>query len=239
MDWFAPIDAYCERLGPGFAAEPLNAATNVAFLMGAAVAWRYWRARPDRDGITFAFILLVAVIGVGSFLFHTFANGWSLLADVIPIAVFIYGFFALALFRFVGLRPALAVTGTIGFAVAAQIVERLTGPVLGSSASYLPAVLALGGIGGVLRARRHGAGRWLLAAAAVFVLSLTFRTLDAPLCDAHPLGLHFLWHVLNAATLTLCLLAAIRYPAGPAGPRPAGSKGVRPAATASNPAGRL
>ncbi|WP_294642622.1 hypothetical protein [uncultured Aureimonas sp.] len=230
MDWFAPIDAYCERLGPGLSAEPLNAATNLAFLLGAAVAWRHWRTRPDRDGITLAFILLVAVIGVGSFLFHTFANGWSLLADVIPIAVFIYGFFALALFRFIGLRPALAVAGTIGFAVAAQVVERLAGPVLGSSASYLPALLALGGIGGVLLARRHGAGRWLLAAAAVFVLSLTFRTLDTPLCAGLPFGTHFLWHVLNAVTLTLCLMAAIRFPAD--------SAVIRPAASARRPARR-
>ncbi|KQQ80685.1 ceramidase domain-containing protein [Aureimonas sp. Leaf324] len=229
MDWFAPIDAYCERLGPDFWAEPLNAVTNLAFLLGAAVAWRAWRRAPRRDGITFAFILLVAVIGVGSLLFHTFANGWSLLADVIPIAVFIYGFFALALFRFVGLRPALSVAGTIGFAVAAQVVERLAGPVLGSSASYLPALLALGGIGGVLLGRRHGADRWLLTAAAVFVLSLTFRTLDAPLCEAHPLGTHFLWHVLNALTLTLCLLAAIRYPAGSEGLRPTAPAGPRPA----------
>ncbi|MBB3936725.1 ceramidase domain-containing protein [Aureimonas phyllosphaerae] len=238
MDWFAPIDAYCERLGPGVWAEPLNAATNLAFLLGAAVAWQAWRRASRRDGVTLAFILLVAVIGLGSFLFHTLANGWSLLADVIPIAVFIYGFFALALFRFVGLRPALAVTGTIGFAVAAQVVERMAGPVLGSSASYLPALLALGGIGGVLLARRHGAGRWLLGAAAVFVLSLTFRTLDAPLCDAHPLGTHFLWHVLNAATLTLCLLAAIRYPAESEGLRPAGPAGPRTTGSASDPVRR-
>jgi hypothetical protein len=28
---FDPIDAYCERLGPGLWAEPLNALTNLAF----------------------------------------------------------------------------------------------------------------------------------------------------------------------------------------------------------------
>ena len=35
MDWSAPIDAYCERLGPQFWAEPVNAATNGAFLIAA------------------------------------------------------------------------------------------------------------------------------------------------------------------------------------------------------------
>jgi hypothetical protein len=214
MDWFAPIDAYCERLDAAFWAEPVNAITNVAFPIGAAFALAQWRRSPARDGITLAFILLVAVIGAGSFLFHTFANGWSVLADVLPIAVFIYGFFALALFRFVGLRPAAAIAGTISFAVAGQVVERLAAPLLGSSASYLPALLALAGIGALLRLRGHGAGRWLLLAAGTFTLSLTFRTLDGPLCPTWGLGTHFLWHMLNALTLTLCLLAAIRYPRG-------------------------
>ncbi|RIY02553.1 hypothetical protein D3218_04060 [Aureimonas flava] len=212
MDWFAPIDAYCERLGPGVWAEPANAITNLAFVLGAAVALAEWRRAPGRDGVSLAFVLLVAVIGLGSFLFHTLANGWTLLADVLPIAVFIYGYFALALFRFLRLRPAAAIAGTIGFAVAGQVVERLAAPVLGSSASYLPALLALGGMGALLAGRGHGAGRPLLLAAAVFALSLTFRTLDVPLCPTFALGTHFLWHVLNAATLTLCLLAAIRHP---------------------------
>ena len=37
--------------------------------------------------------------------------------------------------------------------------------------------------------------------AAILVVSLTFRTLDGPLCAAVPLGTHFLWHILNAVML--------------------------------------
>jgi hypothetical protein len=32
-------------------------------------------------------------------------------------------------------------------------------------------------------------------------LSLAMRILDTPLCDAVPIGTHFLWHVLNAIML--------------------------------------
>jgi len=32
------MDAYCERLGPGLFAEPLNALTNVSFLLAAWAA---------------------------------------------------------------------------------------------------------------------------------------------------------------------------------------------------------
>ena len=41
--WLTPIDSYCERLGPGFWAEPLNAAKNGAFLAAALYALVLWR----------------------------------------------------------------------------------------------------------------------------------------------------------------------------------------------------
>ncbi|SDT92452.1 hypothetical protein SAMN05428979_0445 [Stappia sp. ES.058] len=33
MDWTASVDAYCERVGTAFWAEPVNALTNAAFLV--------------------------------------------------------------------------------------------------------------------------------------------------------------------------------------------------------------
>ena len=33
MDWSTPVDLYCERLGPSFWAEPVNAFSNAAFLI--------------------------------------------------------------------------------------------------------------------------------------------------------------------------------------------------------------
>ena len=37
------IDLYCEREGPGLAAEPINALTNLAFLVAAWATWRLMR----------------------------------------------------------------------------------------------------------------------------------------------------------------------------------------------------
>jgi hypothetical protein len=223
MSWTSPIDAYCERIGPGLWAEPLNAATNLAFIAAALFAFRLWR-RADaiarerhrrRDHASLALVLLVGVIGIGSFLFHTFADRWSMLADVVPIGIFIYAALALVLRRLAGLSRAKALLGTLLFAVASVVVERIGEPVLGASAAYLPALLALLGIGGWLVAAQRPQGRLVFAAGCVFALSLTLRTLDGPLCGAWPAGTHFLWHVFNAATLGILLVAAIRE-----GPRP-------------------
>ena len=37
---FETIDNYCERIGDGFWAEPLNAITNLAFILAAFFSWR-------------------------------------------------------------------------------------------------------------------------------------------------------------------------------------------------------
>ncbi|MCQ8782264.1 ceramidase domain-containing protein [Mangrovibrevibacter kandeliae] len=208
MDWTAPVDGYCERLGPGFWAEPANAVSNAAFLLVALVAYLRWRElRADR--LTLGFILLVGVIGIGSFLFHTIAERWASLADVLPIAVFIYAYFALALGRFLRLGRLHCLVGTALFFVASLAAGPLLGPLAGSSAGYVPGLLAMLGIGGWLALRRRAPGRTVLAAGGVFCVSITFRMADLPLCDAWPLGTHVLWHILNALTLGLLLAAAL------------------------------
>ena len=209
MDWTAPIDLYCERLGPGFSAEPLNAISNVAFLLAAGFGYAALRRSGRSDPPVLALILMVAIIGVGSFLFHVFANGWSIIADVLPITVFVYGYLALALRRFFAL-PWPATTGALAiFAALSFPVEATLRPLIGGSAAYAPPLAAMAFLGAALVTRRHRAGPPLLAASAIFLVSLAFRTLDAPLCPSWPIGTHFLWHLLNAVTLAILLLAAI------------------------------
>lgn len=225
MAWTEPIDGYCERLGPAFWAEPANAVSNLAFFAAAFLAFAAWRkaaakrgGQGRRDVASLLLILLVAVIGTGSFLFHTLANRWSSLADVIPIAIFIYGYFGLALYRFVGLGRILAAVGMLIFIGLSPAVETLAEPILGSSAGYAPALLALYGIGLWLLGSGRAPARLVLAAGLVFTVSLGLRMADAPLCEALPIGTHFLWHILNAATLGLLLLASIRQGVRQGGP---------------------
>ena len=48
--WRSHLDLYCERLGPGFWAEPLNAVSNAAFILAAAYGFVLWRRRARRIG---------------------------------------------------------------------------------------------------------------------------------------------------------------------------------------------
>ena len=89
MDWSTPVSQYCERTDASFWAEPLNAATNAAFLIAAAAAFLTWRRAGRRDLPVLALIVVVVAVGLGSFTFHTVATRGAALADIIPIAIFI------------------------------------------------------------------------------------------------------------------------------------------------------
>ncbi len=214
-----PIDAYCERTDASFWSEPINAVTNVAFLIAALIGWRAARRSGQADGAMLLLVMLTACIGIGSFLFHTVATRWAALADVLPIILFIASYLVLAMQRFFGLGWWLALIIAVGLVLAIMTVSIAIPPevknAVGGSTGYVPALGFLAVCGGLLAARDHAAGRALLLASGLFVLSLTFRSLDTLVCDSVPLGTHFLWHLLNGAVLAILLVAMARHGAVP------------------------
>ena len=236
MDRVGKIFAYCERgLDASFWAEPFNALSNLAFILAALFAARELMARPRAEPKLFrwALVFLVLVIGTGSFLFHTYATPWAATADVAPIGVFMLAYLAYALYRFAGVPGWLIVPALGGFAWfvqqamqlqcwRGQIGIPLLAPIfentncLNGSVGYLPALGLMLLIGFWLSTRRHEAAPYILGASLVFMLSVTFRTMDRLWCrdvaiGSYQIGTHFLWHLLNGATLYLLLLAAIRH----------------------------
>lgn len=199
---------YCERLSPAFWAEPANAVSNFAFVIAAASAFLLWRRRGGADYPALALIIVTASVGIGSFIFHTVATRGAMLLDVVPIALFIYGYFLLALRRYFRLPMALATALTIAFAAGAFFANTIEA--LNGSVGYLPALVALSIFAALLWSRGERAtARSLGAAALLFAISLVFRTIDRAICPAFPLGAHVLWHMLNACVLWLLLRAAI------------------------------
>ncbi len=206
--WSTPIDQYCERLDPSFWAEPVNALTNVAFIAAAVMALVDWRRGGSNDRAVLALIIVVFAIGFGSFAFHTLATRGARLLDVIPIGVFIYGYFLLALRRMLGVPWVYSIVLLIAFmALSNGLAIVVPREVLNGSTGYFPALGALLVFGWLVR--DSAAGRAMLIAAAIFIVSLALRIVDLDICDAIPLGTHFLWHVLNAVLLYLLLRGAL------------------------------
>ena len=223
MNWTAYIDNYCERLLPGFWDEPLNAISNGAFWLAAWVVWRGWRdwqrakvanlpIHSKADGWDIqSLLVMVLLIGLGSFAFHTFATRWAGALDVLFIAVYLHFYLAVYLHRALRWRWALAWLGVPLFLLLSQGLSvgwRQAMP--GSSAGYLSAwtVLLLLCVHSAIK--KLESTRALTLAAVGFAVSLSLRQLDMPLCSDWRWGTHFAWHLLNAATLGLTTWAMVR-----------------------------
>lgn len=227
MNWFYPIDLYCERTAAAIWGEPINAASNLAFI--AAAGWAVWSM--PRLKVTSPLLVtctaLCFLVGIGSFLFHTFANAWSEQADVIPIWTFValYIVTAVSIFGQVDLgRPAsyAVIAAAFGLSALWIAVGGVTTDVAGLGASadpfngsqqYLPALAGLLAFVFFAHRRRVTERRLIDAAALVFALSLAARSVDLRLCALVPFGTHFLWHILNATMMGLLLQAAISHAA--------------------------
>ena len=195
---------YCERLGNGFWAEPINALTNAAFVVAALLLLRLVRHR-QQDEVPwdlYILVLLIACVGLGSFFWHTFATRWSELADKLPIFAFMIVFFSSYMARILRLS-----WGFIAFWLALFLVlnvavkQLLPAGLFNGSVMYLPALLALLMLAFASAWQRLPGARVMFALIALFCVAVTFRSVDQLVCDSFSLGTHFAWHLINAVML--------------------------------------
>jgi len=207
MDFSAQIDNYCERLGPGFWGEPINAITNLAFFM--AAIYVFPRVRDDRGAVVLVVVLMM--IGLGSGLFHTLATGWASLADSLSILFFILIYLFLATQRVLKRDRAIALLAVVAFIPYAIVVERVINAMFGSlngSVAYLPVLILMVIYGALAKEAEARSGLWV--GAGILGVSLFFRSIDEAVCSSLPFGTHFLWHILNAVVLGWLILALHR-----------------------------
>lgn len=229
---------YCERsTSVALLAEPFNAASNAAFLLAALAALWLLLRRPkeDRSADHYLLIVLVFLIGLGSLSFHLLATQTAearryhsdrriharlprLRAEPLPgHAARLDRAHADRLYRNRGSDHAAQMLGR------RDRIPRRKRDRCGEMSQRQPCVSAALGamvvIGGILWERKQRTGTYILWAALVFAVSVTFRSLDMALCDAYTIqgqkvGTHFAWHLLNGLALFLLLRASLEV--GPA-----------------------
>jgi hypothetical protein len=211
VDWFRAVNSYCERTDATYWSEPVNALSNLAFLVAALASWRVARRAGDRAAQ--ALCLIVAAIGLGSWLFHTHAQVWAMLADVVPIQVFILVYLALATVRFFAVPSWAGVLAAAAFLPASALLARLTAAAFGplnGSVGYIPVPLLILAYAAILARRAPATAHGLALGALLLAVSLVLRTIDTAVCAAFPIGTHFLWHLLNALMLAWMILVFVR-----------------------------
>ena len=203
MTFSEHVFRYCERgTSDALLAEPINVISNLAFLFAALIGLQLllWRPREERSADHYLLVFLVLAIGLGSLAFHLFATEGTELLDVVPIGLFMLVYLGFALNRFLGVPVGLSVLLVIGFTAIMAMTGQVqcwdggvgvpgpeiqgAKPCLNGSVFYLPALWRSIVVGLLAEERRHRAAPYLLWAAAIFAVSVTFRSLDLALCDA-------------------------------------------------------
>jgi len=210
VNLFEPVDFYCERAGPELWAEPLNAVTNLAFILAGIVLWFQFRREAKVRRLAAILAVLMSIVGLGSLSLHTIAIALTALLDIAGIALFIVTFIGLYLSAVLGWPTwALAIAVLVYFGGTG-----LAGATGSATVGYVPAWLML--IAMALLGRRAGSPTWgwLVAAAVLFIPSVTFRALDHELCHVFPRGTHFFWHLFNAGVLYSASRGLIGHMAG-------------------------
>ena len=202
------IDVYCERTGAELLAEPLNAVSNISFIIAAWAAWRLARRTGKLTVNNKLLIWLGFAVGIGSVLWHTYPTTATLILDVAPILVFIIWFIWLYLRESLGLGTLYAV-GTAALFLTTTLVGMSHGEVLHGALSYAPGLLIVLALG-IYRAIESCTERSiLLFTAGVYSTALLFRTIDQEVCQFLMIGTHFIWHSLIGVVTYLAMRAVL------------------------------
>lgn len=201
MDWTQQFDGYCERTDFSFWAEPLNAWTNALYVIGGV--YMLWRCRRNGLPITQVLGVTLVLIGIGSFLFHTFATAWASLADVAPIGAFILVYLFAVNRDVIGMKWWVAVLATSLFApyAAAVVWGANQLPFFRISNFYWAVPLLLLAYAPVVTRRNPATARGMVFGAALLSVSIAVRSVDEAWCHHWPHGTHIGWHFLNSIML--------------------------------------
>jgi hypothetical protein len=201
-----PDIPYCENFSASFPLEqPLNAASNAAFLVAAVLLWREFRPTGLRSRLL---VLSVGLIGLTSLIWHLSLHPPLLALDFTGILLFqtLVWFWVLA--PLLALQPRQAVGGFVALflmMLGAHLLwpERWTP----GSGVFVPILLMLLVLAGQLHAHRNGLFLSFAALGAAFAARLA----DVPTCaQTYGIGTHWLWHGLTAVAVYVLVRTILR-----------------------------
>ncbi|TWU54524.1 Ceramidase [Rubripirellula tenax] len=202
------LDFYCERCSDAFWAEPLNAISNVSFLIAAGMAYRLARRESRLSGPVVAMVVMAGLVGLGSFAFHTFATRATQVLDILPIFSFQLYFLWLYLRRLLNWNRGATAATSVVF-LCANFAMLTLPPWLNGSLLYAPTYVLLAAMTVHHLVTRLAATRWMVSLLIGLSLSLCCRTIDMAVCESLPIGTHFLWHLINGFVIYASIMVVV------------------------------
>jgi hypothetical protein len=214
LSFFASkIDSYCERVDFNLLSEPLNLYSNICFILVGLQALLYINSKHKTvpkisiQKTQLTLVILMFCIGIGSALFHAFANRGTMFLDVAPIGAYILVYLWHWSRELMGFTKKISISLIALFCISTLFLTfALKDLPLGGSQSYISVAIFLLAMG--TYQKKFGGPSLLLFSAISFLASLFFRSIDPYYCPAWPYGTHFLWHFLNSFVLSLSIFNA-------------------------------
>jgi hypothetical protein len=200
------MDFYCERTNQQIFNEPVNAISNIFFIIVSLSLIKILR-KNQSNKIYYIQPILIFFIGIGSFLFHLNPNIITLYSDVIPIFLFSLSFiffFNRDVININYLNNALLFL--LFFFLFLFITPKLNYEILNGSEFYFANYFFLTMYTIWLYLKKSDFFQLLLLGFIFFNLSILLRSLDNHICEYFSIGTHFLWHFLNAYLLKILTL---------------------------------
>ena len=200
------MDFYCERTNQQIFNEPVNAISNIFFIIVSLSLIKILR-KNQSNKIYYIQPILIFFIGIGSFLFHLKPNIITLYSDVIPIFLFSLSFIFLFNRDVININYLNnALLFLLFFFLFLFITPKLNYEILNGSEFYFANYFFLTMYTIWLYLKKSDFFQLLLLGFIFFNLSILLRSLDNHICEYFSIGTHFLWHFLNAYLLKILTL---------------------------------
>lgn len=193
---------HCEHIMLWGVTQPLNVLSSTVFWFFAW--WLYYQHRPQTWSYAFWLIVGLEFIGWCSLIWH-FTHGLVGVAlDVFSVVFWLIFFSAYAWRQKAGWSYLKGTLFAIVFIALAWTLGRALNPWLAqTSAAFIPIAILMFWAGW-----RDG-NRWWTYSGLSLLLATIVRVLDMPLCNAFPLGTHWLWHIGSAFSLYAAMRAML------------------------------
>ena len=204
------MDFYCERTNNQIFNEPINAISNIFFIIVSISLFKILR-KNQSDKIYYVQPILIFFIGIGSFLFHLKPNLITLYSDIIPIFLFSLSFIFLFNRNVINISNLNSALLFILFlTLLLFITPKLKYEILNGSEFYFANYFFLAMYTIWLYFKKSDFFQLLFLGFIFFNLSILLRSIDNHICNYLSIGTHFLWHFFNAYLLKILTLVNCR-----------------------------
>lgn len=191
-----PANNYCERISEAFWAEPINALTNGLFFLAAIAVYSLIK-KHKLNGLYRVLPYELAIVGVGSFLWHTARSPITQVLDGSLLYIFILTVLVLLLKQLSG-KWNIAWFGLIGL-VLFQVAVFIFVPALRDTPiRHIIALTTFILLSLWIKKKTGVLPKNLLIAIASYITAIVAKGVDLSVCNVFPIGTHFLWHALGA-----------------------------------------